>query len=232
MSTINDRRSMTRSSINLRWYYLGVTLATLWLVSQFDKINVSVLIAHKNFLQDLQIVNNPSKAGALMSIFFVGYALGVLVWGFVVDRIGPRLSALASVAMWCVVMFWAGMSSSINGLLVARFILGIAEGALWPVSNAYTSFWFPVKEHSRFQMIWINAIMLGSVIGVPLTTAIVLTWGWRENFYFYAVLPLVTVVPMLFWLTRDRPSQSKSISPEEVECIESGRAEQIFEKGK
>ena len=69
-------------------------------------------------------------------------------------------------------MYMMSQANSLEDLLIARFLLGVAEGNMWPVSTALTNRWFPAGEHSRVQAFWITGLVVGTAIGVPIITTL------------------------------------------------------------
>ena len=128
-----------------RWLLVAPSMLLWWIIGQFDKTNVSLVIADRSFLEELQLEGRNTELGGLMSAFFVGYGVSVFVWGFLVDRFGPRKCLIAGTLAWGAVMFFMSRATSLEGLLLSRFFLGAAEGNMWPVSNALTNRWFPVR---------------------------------------------------------------------------------------
>ena len=145
-----------------RWFLVAPTLLFLWIIAQIDKTNVSLFIADAKFLKELNLVGHNAELGGLMSTFFIGYGVSIFAWGFLVDRFGPRLCAIGGILGWGCALFLSSKAHGIQELLWIRFVLGVAEGNLWPVSNALTNRWFPVREHSRVQAFWITGSTLGT----------------------------------------------------------------------
>ena len=162
-----------------------------------------------------------AELGGLMSTFFIGYGVSIFAWGFLVDRFGPRLCALGVILGWGCALFLSSKAHGIQELLWMRFVLGVAEGNLWPVSNALTNRWFPAREHSRVQAFWITGSSLGTAIGIPVVTALILSSGWRGTLI---SLSLVSLLPAaLFYFVADWPRKSKGIREQELRDIETGR---------
>jgi len=186
-------------------------LLLLWIVAQIDKTNVSLVIADKRFLSELDLAGHNAQLGGLMSAFFAGYGIFIPVWGFLVDRFGPRICAIAGSCAWGILLFLSSQSGHINHYLVIRFFLGAAEGNLWPVCNALSNRWFPMREHSRIQAFWLSGTTLGTAVGVPLTATLMLASGWRSAL---AELALMSLLPMaLFLFIRNWPPGAKPSRP-------------------
>ena len=204
-----------------RWFLVAPTLLFLWIIAQIDKTNVSLFIADAKFLKELNLKGHNAELGGLMSAFFIGYGVSTFAWGFLVDRFGPRLCAMYGILGWGCTLFLSSKAHDIQQLLWLRFVLGVAEGNLWPVSNALTNRWFPVREHSRVQAFWIIGSTLGTAIGVPVVTALILSSDWRGTLVFLSLLSLLPSV--LFYLVNDWPRRSKGIREQELREIETGR---------
>ena len=207
--------------LSRRWLLVAPALLFLWIIAQIDKTNVSLIIADPAFLKELNLGGHNTELGGLMSSFFIGYGVSIFFWGFLVDRFGPRKCVIAGILAWAITLFLSSRVGGIKEYLLIRFLLGAAEGNLWPVCNALTNRWFPVREHSRVQAFWITGSTLGTAIGVPVVAALMLASGWRGTL---AALALVSLLPIaLFYFVKDWPRLQKGISPGELRDIESNR---------
>ncbi|MBI2816231.1 MAG: MFS transporter [Acidobacteria bacterium] len=204
-----------------RWMLVAPALLVLWIIGQIDKTHISLIIASEPFIRELNLAGHNAELGGLMSYFLLGYGIAIFLWGFLVDRFGPRICAIAGIVCWAVCLFLSAQVTSIGQLLALRFFLGAAEGNLWPVGNALTNRWFPAHEHSRAQAFWVTGSSLGTAIGVPIVTHFVLTEGWRETLVYLAIISLLPVLFMAF--IADRPRRQKGISVRELEVIETGQ---------
>src|SRR3990172_7174963 len=87
-----------------RWLVVATSLLLWWIIGQFDKTNVSLIIADPAFLQELGLEGRNAELGGLMSAFFVGYGGSIFAWGFLVDRFGPRRCLIAGTIGWGAVL--------------------------------------------------------------------------------------------------------------------------------
>jgi len=204
-----------------RWLVVAPFLLFFWIIGQFDKANISLVIADPSFLKELSLTGRHTELGGLMSIFFLGYGSAVFVWGFLVDRFGPRRCLMVGSACWGLAMLMMSRATTLEGLLVARFFLGVAEGNMWPVSNALTNRWFPVREHSRAQSFWLTGSTGGTAVAIPIVTALMLASNWRGMMVGLAVISLIPII--LFSFVADRPAAQKGLHSREIEEIEGDR---------
>ena len=198
-----------------RWSYIAPTLFLLVVVNQLDKTNIAVVMADRRFLSDMALTGQPTRIGFLSTIFFLGYGGGLLLWGFVVDRFGPRHSAMMGVCGWAATTLWCAMAHGIKELYLARFVLGMAEGCIWPVCNTYSSRWFPLSEQGRIQSLWVNGNQVGIALGLPLVAVLISGGGWRTVFWVLGAGSLVLLEPLLFFLAPDQPDSSSCLRGKE-----------------
>ena len=221
-NTTGPAGTLKRSAV--RWWLLAPTLIVYVIVNQLDKTNISVLIADPRFLSDLHLTGQPSRIGFLSSAFFYAYGASLVIWGFIVDRFGPRMSAVIGVIGWGLTTAWCAVAGSVNEMYIARFALGLAEGCMWPVCNSYVGRWFAVQEHGRIQAFWVNGTQIGVAIGFPLVTALLMAGGWRMVFWVFSLGSVLILLPMLLLLAPDEPSQSRYVNAPERLFIESHRS--------
>src|SRR5260370_22171853 len=141
-----------------------------------------------------------------------------------VDRFGPRRSAVARLIGWGLTTAWCAVAGSVNEMYIARFALGLAEGCMWPVCNSYVGRWFAVREHGRIQAFWVNGTQIGVAIGFPLVTALLMAGGWRMAFWGFSLGSVLLLLPMLLLLSPDEPSQSRYVNGAERLFIETNRS--------
>lgn len=117
-----------------------------------------------------------------LSIYFIGFALGVGYWGTLADKIGRRPVMLFGIFLYCLATLGCYLSTNIAVLLLCRALqaLGASVGSV--ITQTMIRDTFTGKERSR----------LFSLIGIPLSLAPALgpvcgSWldalfNWRANF--------------------------------------------------
>lgn len=199
-----------------RWLFVAPAMLFLWIIAQVDKTNVSLIIADSHFLNELHLVGHNAQLGGLMSAFFLGYGFSIFGWGFLVDRFGPRVCTIAGSIAWALLIFVSSRVTSINEYLLVRFLLGAAEGNLWPVCNALTNYWYPVREHARVQTFWVSGSTLGTAVGVPVVSALMLASQWRGALAALSLISLLPVTVFLFLSNRPKANQTESHPDAEI----------------
>lgn len=69
---------------------LSITLLITLLVAYLDRVNVSVIVADNQFLNDMGIVGDAASAGLLMSLFLLTYGISNMFLSPIGDKIGPK----------------------------------------------------------------------------------------------------------------------------------------------
>src|SRR5262245_62139881 len=123
--------------------------------------------------------------GAANSKFDLGFACGLLLFGFLADRLNVRLLYPAVVLAWLVAGMPAGWVSDMTSLVLGRFLLGFFEAGHWPCALRTTQRVFPPAQRT-----WGNSILQsGAAVGqiaVPLFVSALYVSrpdDWRWSFY-------------------------------------------------
>ncbi|MDO5503134.1 MAG: MFS transporter [Actinomycetia bacterium] len=129
----------------------------------------------------------------LLSIGFVGMAIGATLGGMLSDRYGRRTVFAATLVVYGLATGASALVNTLAALLLLRFLVGLGLGAELPVASTLVSELSPTKIRGRLVVIlesfwalgWILAALIGFFI-VPLSDD-----GWRWAF-------LVGLVPALW----------------------------------
>ena len=132
----------------------------------------------------------------LLSIGFVGMALGATVGGMLADRYGRRTVFAMTLLVYGVATGASALATGLAALLVLRFLVGIGLGAELPVASTLVSELSPTKIRGRMVVIlesfWAVGWLLAALIGffvVPISDN-----GWRWAFALGLIPALYAVV--------------------------------------
>jgi sugar phosphate permease len=210
---------------NVRWTYVAPTLLVVWIISMFDKSNISLVINDPNFLSELNLIGKAPQLGWLASGLIIAYGIAAPAWGWVVDRWGPRKACAASLVTWALTCFMSGLSTGYGMLLVSRILLGTEEAALYPLTLAFVAKWFALKERGRATSFWWIGTLIGPMLVGLVVTYLIVTVGWRWQFHAMGILALVLPLPMVWFLLRDRPSEHPAANAAEQAFVAAGAIE-------
>ena len=168
-------------------YLVVGSLFVLSLITYIDRAAISS--AKSAMGSDLAL--SDQAMGAVFSAFALGYAIAQIPSGWLADRIGPRLALGAVVSTWSIFTGLTGAVSSLNLLLLIRFLFGIAEAGAFPGGARAIYNWLPPGERGRANGIMFSGTRLGAAFAFPLMATLIESWGWRSAFYILAVPGLV-----------------------------------------
>ena len=158
--------------------------------------------------------------GLAGGIFFIGYLVLQIPGGYLAERWSAKKFVGIMVLIWGVFAILSGLVQNFTQLLIVRFLLGVAEGGIWPAILVLISHWFPARERARAYGFWMMNIAIASIITAPLSGRI-LTWGdWRDLSLIEGVFPFLIAAPLWWWLVADRPAEAAWTSKEERAYIE------------
>lgn len=226
-STANVSPSLKADTL-VRWKSIAPTLLFIWIVGMIDKIGVAVIATNKSFLSEMHLAGNNALIGSLVTALLFSYGIGFFIWGWIVDRYGPRRSAIVGMAMWSASTLMAALTPNFQILFISRIILGFSEACLWPVSNALTARWFSLNERGRAKSIWVNGTNIGPAISGFVVIFLMQQFQWRGVFWFLTLLAAAICIPMIYFFIKDDPAKDKRVSESELKHIKS---EQLVDAG-
>ncbi|WP_259227569.1 MULTISPECIES: MFS transporter [Raoultella] len=169
-----------------------IALLLLIIISYIDRVNISVMILDPEFAAHFQLNENRMLQGMLMTCFLVGYGLSALLLTPVIEnRLHYRQGLLISIAIWAAVCAVSPLLGSLFGMLIARVILGIAEGPLFSLKTRFISDSFAACEIGKPNAVTALGVSLGLAVGFPLVTFLIAHQGWQGSFYSLAALNLL-----------------------------------------
>src|SRR5437868_7688029 len=84
---------------------------------------------------------NEIDYGNLIFAFQTAYAIGMLVMGRLIDRLGTRLGYALAMMFWSLASMAHAMASSFTSFIVARSALGLGEAGVFPASIKCVADW-------------------------------------------------------------------------------------------
>src|SRR4051794_40848613 len=155
--------------------------------------------------------------------FQLAYAIGYVIFGNIVDRIGARLGYAAAFTMWTCAHMLHAVANSFLGFAAVRALLGIGESGNFPAGLKAVTEWFPKKERALATGIFNAGTNVGAIVAPLIVPALTLAYGWRGAFVITGGVSLIWLVAWV-GLYR-RPRQSKQLSAAELAYIESDPAD-------
>lgn len=117
-----------------------------------------------------------------ISAFSVAYMITNPIWGSILDSAGLRVGMLAAVSIWTIASVSHAWVAGFIGFAVARTLLGLGEGAVFPGALRTAAESLPADRQSRGMAIGYSGASLGAILTPLIVTPIALQFGWRAAF--------------------------------------------------
>ncbi|XP_051145364.1 probable anion transporter 5 isoform X2 [Andrographis paniculata] len=93
---------------------------------------------------------NQSSKGMILSTFYYGYACSQVPGGWAAQKIGGRRVLLLSFVLWSLTCSFIPLDPNrVTILVIARLLVGVAQGFIFPSIHTVLAQWVPPHERSR-----------------------------------------------------------------------------------
>ena len=210
---------MSKSPIgNQRW----IVVALLFFATTINYIDRQVIGLFKPTLEVEFGWSEKDYANIVMA-FTAAYALGLLVFGRIIDRIGTKMGFSISIVFWSIAACLHGVVKTTFGFGIARAALGLGESGNFPAAIKTVAEWFPKKERALATGIFNSGANIGAVFAPILVPTILALYGWQEAFIITGAIGFVWLI---FWLYYyEIPTRHKKVTEAELAHIHSDNEE-------
>lgn len=177
----------------------------------FDKISIAVLFSDPAFQETMGVVENKSRLGWLMTSFLLSYGFSSVFLSFLGDLFSPKKLIFWSVLSWGILMFIMGFTTTYEGMLINRILLGIAEGPLFALCYSIVKLCYSDKEQARASTMFILGTPIGAALGFPITAYVLGNYDWHTTFYVMGALTLIATILVYYGLRNVEVSGRKRV---------------------
>lgn len=163
--------------------------------------------------------------GHLVAIFQTAYALGLLFFGWIIDKIGTKAGYTVSIVIWSISAMLHAAVRSTFGFAVARTALGVGESGNFPAAIKSVAEWFPKRERAFATGLFNSGANIGAVVAPILVPWLLGAYSWQTAFVVTGALGFIWLI---FWIIfYEIPSRHKKITAAELEFINSDTDEVV-----
>jgi ACS family hexuronate transporter-like MFS transporter len=218
---------------HFRW----VICALLFFATTINYVDRQVLGILKPTLQQ-QFGWSEVDYGDIVFSFQLAYAIGLLLAGRMMDRLGTKLGYTVALVVWSVaamahaevgffgppaaaVLGLAGLtySASVAGFIAARLALGFGEAGNFPAAIKTVAEWFPRRARALATGIFNSGTNVGALVTPIVVPWITYTFGWYWAFIATGALGFVWL--LFWWPMYATPDQHARLTPAELAHIRS-----------
>lgn len=203
---------MTNERFVILAFLFGATF-----LNYLDRVTLSV--TKGDIQQDIGATE--TQMGFLFSAFAWSITAVVLIFGWLMQRYGSRKIGAVGLTGFSIMTALTATASSLPGLAVFRFGLGIFEAPTFPLNSTLVRSWFPRSRRAKAVSVYMIGSFFGLAFAVPLLGQVQRVFGsWQSVFVFAGVLGLI-FSSLWWWRVRDTPELSERVSAAELELIRS-----------
>jgi len=192
-------------------------LCLMYLITYVDRVNIST--AADSIRRELGMSN--TALGFLQSAFGYPYLLFQIFGGWIGDRFGPRRTLFLCGLVWALATILTGLAGGFAMLFLCRVLVGVGEGATFPVATRAMQNWTPLSRRGFAQGLTHAFARLGNALTPPIVAWLIAIISWRGSFVALGGASLIWVATWYGYF-RDQPADHGSISREELDALPGG----------
>ena len=159
-------------------YRLLVVTGLGWM---FDAMDTGLIAFIMPRLSQSWQLTAPEKAW-VVSIGFVGMAIGAVLAGGIADRIGRKTVFATTLVVYSIATALCGFAPDLSWLLVFRFVVGFGLGGQLPVAVSLVSEYVPARVRGRFIVLLESFWGLGWLLAALVAFFVIPAYGWQIAF--------------------------------------------------
>lgn len=221
MSTAQPIAPVSKALPRARWFRILPPCVIIYIIAYMDRVNIGFAMA-SGMNKELGI--SSTSAGLAAGIFFWGYLVLQIPGGHIAEHRSAKKFIAVTILAWGAISFLTGFVQNNWELYAMRFLLGVAEGGVYPAILVVVGKWFPRNEIGRANALFLISLPLSAVLTNPISGFVVDQYGWRALFFFEGVVSLALL--LIWWpLTSDDPADAKWLSNEERDYLQAALAQ-------
>jgi MFS transporter, DHA1 family, multidrug resistance protein len=152
-----------------------------------------------------------------VSAYFLGFALGQILYGPLLDRFGRKRPLYIGLILYIVVTIICSTSTTINELLILRFIQALSGCVASVAAMAMVRDFFPPDKSASLISLLILILGVSPMLAPTAGSFIVTSFGWRYVFIFLAIIVAIILIIVFFFLPEGQmPNASISLKPKPI----------------
>ncbi|KOR16524.1 MFS transporter [Acinetobacter soli] len=156
----------------------------LWVVGlgwMFDALDTGIIaFILTTLVKDWALT--PAESGWIVSIGFIGMAIGAVCSGGLADRFGRKTMFATTLLIYSLATAACAFAPNLTWLLVFRFIVGVGLGGQLPVAVTLVSEYIPSHVRGRFIVLLESFWGLGWLVAALVSYFVIPKFGWQIAF--------------------------------------------------
>jgi len=158
-----------------------------------------------------------SKVSLSLSGFFIGISAGQLLYGPLLDRFGRKKPLFIGLTVYILASLGCAVSTSIDMLIVMRFVQAIGSCAAAVASVAMVRDLFPVKDSAKVFSLLMLVVGASPMIAPTVGGYVTAAFGWQTVFLILTGMGVAILAATVLWLPDSfKPDTSLSLKPKPI----------------
>jgi MFS transporter, ACS family, hexuronate transporter len=203
---------------NYRW----VVVALLFFATTINYLDRQVIgLLKPTLAKDLHWTE--IDYGHIVMVFQTAYALGLLFFGRIIDKVGTKLGYVFSIIVWSLSAMAHALVNGILGFSIVRAALGLGESGNFPAAIKAVAEWFPKKERALATGVFNCGANVGAIVAPIMVPLILGIYGWQMAFVVTGAIGFIWLI--FWWIFYESPAKHKKLTSAEYEYIHSDNDE-------
>jgi DHA2 family multidrug resistance protein len=153
-----------------------------------------------------------SEIGWVITAYAIGNVIIIPMTSWLAQQFGRRNYFAASIIIFTIFSYLCGNATSIEELIIFRFLQGIGGGALLVTSQTIITESYPVEKRGMAQAIYGMGVIIGPTLGPPLGGYITDHFQWPYIFYINIPLGLIAALLTLQFVKSPKYAEKSAIA--------------------
>ncbi len=167
------------------------------------------LPAFAEIAEDLK--TNVARVSLSVATYFVGYAIGQLLYGPLLDRFGRKRPIYFGLSLYLVATVGCATAQNIEALLFFRFLSALGGSAASVGAVAMVRDYFEPKESARVFSYLMLVLSTSPLFAPSIGGWLAQYYGWRTVFTFLMIMAGVVLVIVAFGLPKAYPGDKSVV---------------------
>ncbi|WP_460680901.1 multidrug effflux MFS transporter [Mucilaginibacter koreensis] len=194
----------------------GLIIFILGLLATIDPFSIDFYLpAFTQIAKDVH--STPARVSLSISSYFIGLALGQLMYGPIVDRFGRKRPLYIGMAVYMITCLACTQAHSVEALIFYRFLQSLAGSVAAVTTFAMVRDFFPVKESAKIFSMLVLIIGISPLAAPTVGGFITAYMGWHWVFILLIIIvALVLLLTFLYLPPAAPPNTSVSLKPKPI----------------
>ncbi len=166
MGSVSTTENLQKLIPKARWWRIIPPTIIIYIIAYMDRVNIGFAMAG-GMNKALGMTN--AIAGLAAGMFFWGYLVLQIPGGHLAEHGSAKKFITWTIVGWGTISFLTGFVHTSWQLIIMRFLLGVAEGGVYPAVLVVIGKWFPQKELGRANGLFLISLPLSAAVTNPIS---------------------------------------------------------------